>query len=242
MEDQFRPIEGYPGYRVSRDREVLSCWKRRGRRGTMTDAWLPLTPIRKSWGHLYVNLVRSGVKRARPVHRFVLEAFVGPCPPGCQCCHWDGVATNNRVANLRWGTPKDNADDTLRHGRRAVGAKVRAKLTESQVLAIRRLSAQGCPTRELATRFGVSSQNVNLVVSRKTWRYLEVEVEQRDDSAHSPDGDHGTQGEPDKSPSPTDGTVASLVVVATLRHGETETRVELRLSDLTPLGSHGLPS
>jgi hypothetical protein len=67
----------------------------------MTDTWLPLKPIRKTWGHLYVNLVRGGVKKSRAVHRLVLEAFVGPCPPGYQCCHWDGVATNNRVENLR---------------------------------------------------------------------------------------------------------------------------------------------
>jgi hypothetical protein len=208
----------------------------------MTDAWLPLKPIRKQWGHLHVNLVRDGVKKGRAVHRLVLETFVGPCPPGHQCCHWDGVPSNNHLENLRWGTPKDNADDTLRHGRRAVGARVRAKLTEPEVLEIRRLSAGGCPARQLAARFGVSSQNIMLIVSRRTWKYLGAEVDQRGEGTHSHGEVHRTEEETGKTPSPPDGSVASLVVVATIRQGETETRVEMRLSDLMSLVSHGSPS
>ena len=208
----------------------------------MTDNWLSLKPIRKQSGHLFVNLVRGGVKKCRAVHRLVLETFVGPCPSGYQCCHWDGVPSNNHLENLRWGTPKDNADDTLRHGRRAVGARVRAKLTESQVLEIRRLNAGGCPARELAARFSVSSQNIMLIVLRKTWKYLEDEGCQHGDGTHSPDGDHGTQEDPGKTPRPPDGSVASLVVIATVRQGETEARVEVRLSDLMSLVSHGSPS
>src|SRR4051794_22273996 len=100
MDDHFRPIEGYPGYRVSRTGEVLSCWTRHARPAVMTETWLPLRLIRRRWGHLTVNLSRAGRKTSRPVHRLVLAAWVGPCPPGLICCHNDGDTANNRVENL----------------------------------------------------------------------------------------------------------------------------------------------
>ena len=46
MDAHFRPIEGFPGYRVSREGEVQSRWGR-GYRKTLTDTWRPLKPIRR---------------------------------------------------------------------------------------------------------------------------------------------------------------------------------------------------
>ena len=108
MDDFFRTIERFPGYRVNREGEIQSCWNRRGRRGGMTDTWLPLKPIRRRWGHVFVNLHKGGEKKPRFIHHLVLEAFVGPRPPGLICCHWDGNPANNHVANLRWDTYKSN--------------------------------------------------------------------------------------------------------------------------------------
>jgi hypothetical protein len=61
----------------------------------------------------------GGVRRQ--VHRLVLEAFVGPCPDGMECCHEDGDSTNNRVDNLRWDTHEANVRERLEHfgGRRS---------------------------------------------------------------------------------------------------------------------------
>lgn len=52
----------------------------------------------------------------RFVHRLVLEAFIGPCPSGMECRHLDGNPSNNRLENLLWGTPLENANDRRRHG------------------------------------------------------------------------------------------------------------------------------
>src|SRR5436305_14954603 len=101
MDDSFRPIDGFPGYRVSPLGVIHSRWKRCGRRGGMADIWLPLKPVADRWGYLSVNLHRDGTKVTRTVHRLVLEAFVGPRPPGLVCCHNDGNPANNRVENLR---------------------------------------------------------------------------------------------------------------------------------------------
>lgn len=69
-------------------------------------------------GHLIVSLSRPGEKLfMAKVHRLVLEAFVGPCPDGMECCHNNSVPSDNRLANLRWDTPSENQLDKRRHGR-----------------------------------------------------------------------------------------------------------------------------
>ena len=49
------------------------------------------------------------------VHILVLEAFVGPRPTGMFACHIDGDASNNRLPNLRWDTPRNNNLDAVQH-------------------------------------------------------------------------------------------------------------------------------
>lgn len=51
------------------------------------------------------------------VHQLVLEAFVGPCPPGLVCCHANDIPDDNRLENLRWDTLAANGLDAVRNGR-----------------------------------------------------------------------------------------------------------------------------
>jgi hypothetical protein len=64
-------------------------------------------------GHLKVQL---GRRRREYVHRLVLTAFRGPCPPGFECRHLDGNPSNNTVSNLTWGSQSENTLDRVRHG------------------------------------------------------------------------------------------------------------------------------
>lgn len=50
------------------------------------------------------------------MHRLVLLAFVGPCPDGMEACHANDIPTDNRLANLRWGTHADNMRDRIENG------------------------------------------------------------------------------------------------------------------------------
>lgn len=67
-------------------------------------------------GHLSVDLSRGGDRQRILVHRLVLTAFVGPCPPGMEGCHNDGDPTNNSPGNLRWDYHQSNMHDKRRHG------------------------------------------------------------------------------------------------------------------------------
>ena len=127
----------------------------------------PPRPARRPWGHLTVNLSRDGKKSSRPVHRLVLEAWVGTCPEGMVACHNDGDRANDGIFKPRRGTPESNADYALRHGTRAMESRCRAaKLTEGEVVEIRRLSAEGVPVGDLAARFAVTSYNAEEIVCK----------------------------------------------------------------------------
>jgi hypothetical protein len=172
VEETFKPIEEYPEYRVSRDGEVQSCWSVGRRPSFQTDTWRRLKPTPQHRGHMAVCLVRGGEKKTCHVHRLVLEAFVGPCPVGMECCHNDGDPANNRLENLRWDTRLENARDRLRHGTQQVGSSANFKLREGDVMEIRRLKAAGITMDELASRFGVSRANIEAIVYRRSWRHI----------------------------------------------------------------------
>ncbi|QZE10566.1 hypothetical protein SEA_SCOOBYDOOBYDOO_251 [Mycobacterium phage ScoobyDoobyDoo] len=73
---------------------------------------MKLTPLVGS-GHLRLNL---DTNKTRLVHRLVLEAFVGPCPPGMETRHLDDDPSNNRLSNLCWGTRLENTMDRVQNG------------------------------------------------------------------------------------------------------------------------------
>ena len=172
MDEQFSPIEGYPGYRVSSSGEVQSCWVRRGTASHLGASWRAMKPY-LSRGYAKVKLSKDGREDAFRIHRLVLLAFVGPAPEGMIGLHNDGNPTNNRLENLRWDSPRANSEDARLHGTLCRGESARhAKLREADVLEIRRLRAEGLTTCELANRFEVSPRNVRVIVQGHSWRHL----------------------------------------------------------------------
>jgi hypothetical protein len=66
--------------------------------------------------------------RKRAVHQLVLEAFVGPRPEwATDVRHLNGVADDNRLANLAYGTQAENARDAVRHGAHPIAARTHCK-------------------------------------------------------------------------------------------------------------------
>lgn len=131
MGEQWRPVVGLEGrYEVSSSGRVrsLGFW-RRGPYGSTV--WckpkiLKGTPDRQ--GYLQIGLSgHGGVPVKKKIHRLVLEAFVGPCPPGEQTRHKNGHPSDNRIENLTWGTPSQNKWDKIRHGTDHHAKKTRCK-------------------------------------------------------------------------------------------------------------------
>ena len=127
--EQWRPVVGYEGfYEVSDHGRVRSLDRMVTRQATGVRLFrrgMMLRGTPNGSGHLKVDLRRDGERSSRFVHRLVLEAFVGPCPDGSQCCHWNDVPDDNRLSNLRWDTPSQNLYDCVRNGKHSMARKVR---------------------------------------------------------------------------------------------------------------------
>ena len=87
-----------------------------------------LAPYALNKGHLSIGMSVDGRVRKMLVHRLVLMAFVGPCPPGMEACHNNGEPADNRLANLRWDSRRANSLDTVRHGTNRNAAKAACPL------------------------------------------------------------------------------------------------------------------
>jgi hypothetical protein len=71
----------------------------------------------RTWPERGYLCVRLGQGRQYGVHRLVLLAFVGPCPPELdEALHRNGDRSDARLVNLHWGTKSENMLDRVRHG------------------------------------------------------------------------------------------------------------------------------
>lgn len=117
--EQWMPVVGYEGsYEVSDQGRVRSVERvdtsGRRRRSVVLKGRL------REDGHLDVNLSVGGRAQNYKIHRLVMRSFGGPCPAGQEVLHADGDGTNNRRANLRYGTRAENNLDAVAHGTHAM--------------------------------------------------------------------------------------------------------------------------
>lgn len=67
-------------------------------------------------GYRKLALRKDGIRHRFYLHDLVLSAFDRERSPGEICRHLDDVKLNNRLENLRWGTPSENQRDAVRNG------------------------------------------------------------------------------------------------------------------------------
>ena len=167
----YKPVSGFPGYRVGDDGSVWSR-RTRGSHGGLDLIWRRMKTYPNASGHLQVRL--NPGKEHRYVHHLVLESFVGLRAEGQVCRHFpDSNPDNNRLENLRWGTVVQNVSDRDTHGNTAKGERIAiARLTESQVLPIRESYAQGTSQRQLGRDYCVDRCTIRDLLRRRTWKHI----------------------------------------------------------------------
>lgn len=125
--ERWLPVVGYEGlYEVSDQGRVKSLARTivrsNGKPHTVSGRIVKL--IINSGGYPSAGLSRPGMKKKTlKVHRLVLEAFVGACPPGLIACHWNDEKEDNRLENLRWDSISANQYDRVRNGTHHQAAK-----------------------------------------------------------------------------------------------------------------------
>lgn len=175
----WKPVVGYEGsYEVSNmgrvkslSRDVRSGQGGRGWTRTVTRLRRPV----KAQGYQAVGLHKDGCQRVSLVHRLVLEAFVGPCPDGMECCHADGCRDNPRLDNLRWDTHHGNVQDAVRHGTigRLGQRNHYSKMKDGWVVSARERYALGTvEVCDLAAESGCGKTTIIKMLTGKTWAHL----------------------------------------------------------------------
>jgi hypothetical protein len=179
--EEWRPVVGYEGlYSVSslgrvrsEERVVEVVASRSGFRGPhqrrVKERVLSASP--NNDGHALVLLCVDGTKSVRYVHSLVLEAFIGPRPPGQCALHGPNGSSDNSLGNLRYGTyGENNGSDRYRDGTMTCGERhPRSRFTEQQVKEIR---ASGLDPARLALRYGVTTSAVRHIRSRRSWKHV----------------------------------------------------------------------
>lgn len=179
--ERWRPVVGWEDlYEVSDRGRVRSLdrWVPHGV-GMRFHAGRILKPAPHNAGYPKVNLCRGkdgGYRRkCAYVHRLVLEAFEGPCPPGMEACHGPGGPDDNRwpESGLHWGTLEENGHDKVRDGTIVRGERVAvSKLSEAAVLEIREALASGEMQKAIAARYDVWDSEISRINTGQRWGWL----------------------------------------------------------------------
>ena len=176
MPEVWKPLPGYEGsYEVSSHGRVRSldrlCRGKDGRnelhRGKVLKPW-----VQKRGGYLAVSIRDGTATKRRTVHTLVAETFFGPRPKGMDVMHLDGNRSNNALENLKYGTRKENLNQTYEYGGKQAGGK----LSKADVLDIKRRLRAGEHPINLAKEFGVHSAAVYHIRNGTTFACLQEEV------------------------------------------------------------------
>lgn len=166
----YKRIPGFEEYYVSSVGEILSFNKSANKPRI-------LKQMTNKSGYKFIYLYKNKRQKKYFVHHAVLKAWVGPRPDGYEGRHLNDDKNDNDYRNLAWGTRQQNVDDRKINDRIPCGERSgTAKLTESQVLEIRKKYSDGASTRELGSEFGVSRTHISQIVKGKKWSHLPIEV------------------------------------------------------------------
>ena len=147
-----------PRYYVSTDGEVM-----RKNKDPRAKRFKKLKPVPRD-GYLFVSI---GKDVQKPIHALVLETFDRPKRRREVCRHLDGISTNNRLSNLKWGTHQENEDDKLQHGTRVHGEiHYLAKLTNEQVL---RIFTSNLSLKRLADKYATDIRQIRSIKERRSY-------------------------------------------------------------------------
>lgn len=157
---RYRPVLGFPRYMVSEAGHVFSSIR----------ACRMLRQTISPQGYPYVSLMGAdGRPKKALVHRLVAEAFISN-PFGLACVnHRNGVKTDSHVDNLEWVTYAENNNHARATGLSLAFGETHyaAKLSDADVVEIRRLGAAGLLHREIAARYGVIRQHVTRILNNQ---------------------------------------------------------------------------
>ena len=156
------------------ERQITNFWNKVDRRGE-DECW-PWTAScsRNGYGHFGIGNKKDGTKRIVRSSRLAFYFAHENQWPENQACH----TCDNRLCcnplHIYDGTQQENIADRNAAERQAKGEdNGRSKLTEDQVLEIRRRYVPRVVTLQtLGDEFGVSKQVISFIIRRNIWKHI----------------------------------------------------------------------
>lgn len=180
MDYQIKEIKDYPGYYIDTDGDVWSSWKAGGRKRIKTNLH-KLTKFFRNPHYPYYTITMNNGKGQKSfnIHRLLAEHFLIQKEGKTFVCHKDGNSLNNSLSNLYWGSPQDNSDDRVCHGKAPKGENnKRSKLKEWQVKFAKKCLLLGIKQSKIAKVFNVHKTTIHLIAAKKNWKDLTCGWEQ----------------------------------------------------------------
>jgi hypothetical protein len=170
-DEVWKPIPGYARhYEVSNYGRVrkLGRWSD----GLNTYEYRLLALDDTHDGYFRIGIGAGRHRKRLPVHRFVLLAFLGPSE--LKVNHKDGQKRNNHLPNLEYVTNRENA----LHSYYVLGQQPMrgsshgsSKLTETDVIEMRRLRRDGATLKELMSKFNITAGAISGICQHRTWKH-----------------------------------------------------------------------
>lgn len=135
---------------------------------TSGDCWLWLGSICKGgYGRFPLK------DKTQRAHRVAWEMTYGSIPNGLFACHKCDRRACVRPSHLFLGTAADNIKDMIEKGRHACGEKTgTSRLTNEQVLEIRRLHNEGVTASKISLLFHLDFSQVRRIIKREVWKHI----------------------------------------------------------------------
>ncbi len=179
----WKPVAGYEGfYEVSSlgrvrslGRTVKACdGTRRKLKGKVLAGSLPRAGRHGKIVSMYGGQNRPSYS-SRYVSHLVWESFIGPRRSGWVIVRTNGDMRDDRVENLRETTQSWLTKNNFDTGKLKAlqGSKSPcSKLTEAQVLRVRKIYPKVKSLAVVAKMFGINFTTVSLIVNRKRWTHI----------------------------------------------------------------------
>lgn len=172
----WHPVVGYEGlYEVSNLGVIRSLGRCKGQYGALRDYSGRFLSLKNGKLYVQVVLVKEGKKKGYLVHRLVAMAFIPNPQELPEVNHINGRKRDNRAENLEWVDSSQNQHHSYKLGLQQVvygEGHHRSKLTEAEVIEIRRRFKNGESHTKIAPDFGVHRRTIVDVCLRKTWSHI----------------------------------------------------------------------
>ena len=153
------------GFRITRDGEII------GARGEVINTY-----SKKGYPTFCVGIDGKNkhvtCHRLQAFQKFGDKVFV----EGTQVRHLNGDKEDFSWDNIDIGTASENTLDRcplLRQKIARIGARKKSKLSDEDVVEIRKLKKEGWTLKQLSDKFGPSKGNISDIVNRKLFTYID---------------------------------------------------------------------